>query len=63
MPSFPWEMGKENKRVNCKGFVLMENGPVGDITIGYDPPRRARVIPMVIHHHETHEDVEDDGSG
>ena len=23
--------------------------PVGDITIRYDPPRRGRVIPMMIH--------------
>ena len=35
---------------------------VGDITIGYDPPRRGRVIPMTIHQDEAHGDVEDGGS-
>ena len=35
---------------------------VGDITIGYDPPRRGRVIPMAVHQYKAHEDVEDGGS-
>lgn len=29
------------------------------MTIGYDPPRRGRVIPMAVHHNKAHEDVED----
>ena len=28
---------------------ISQFGPVGDITIRYDPPRRGRVIPMAIH--------------
>ena len=29
------------------------------MTIGYDPHRRGRVIPMAVHHNRAHEDVED----
>ena len=35
---------------------------VGDITIGYDPPRRGRAIPLAVHNDKAHEDVEDGGS-
>ena len=35
---------------------------VGDITIGYDPPRRGLVIPLVVHENKAHEDAEDGGS-
>ena len=35
---------------------------VGDITIGYDPPRRGRVIPTVVHPYKAREDVEYCGS-
>ena len=35
---------------------------VGDMTIGYDPPRRGRVIPMAVHQDKAREDVEDGGS-
>ena len=38
------------------------SGPVGDIAIGHDPPRRDRVIPIAVHQDEAHEDVEDGGS-
>ena len=36
---------------------------VGDMTIGYDPPRRGRVISMAVHLNRAHEYVEDGGSG
>ena len=36
--------------------------PVGDITIGYDPPRTGRVIPLAIHDEKAREDIEDGGS-
>ena len=33
-------------------------GPnVGDITTGYDPPRRGRVMPLAAHDEEAQEDV------
>ena len=35
---------------------------VGDMTIGYDPPRRGRVIPMAVYINKAHEYVEDGGS-
>ena len=35
---------------------------VGDITIGYDPPRRGLVIPLVVHDERAQKDVEDGGS-
>ena len=38
--------------------VQINLGPnVGDMTIGYDPPRRGRVIPMAVHQDEAYEDV------
>ena len=35
---------------------------VGDITIGYLPPRRGRVIPLAVHNKKTQEDAEDGSS-
>ena len=35
---------------------------VGDMTIGYDPPRRGRVIPMAVYLNKANEYVEDGGS-
>ena len=35
---------------------------VGDITIGYDRPRRGRVIPLAVHNEKALEDVEDGSS-
>ena len=32
------------------------------MTIGYDPPRRGRVIPLVVCYDKAHKDVEDGGS-
>ena len=38
--------------------VQINLGPnVGDMTIGYDPPRRGRVIPMAVHLDKAHEYV------
>ena len=38
--------------------VQINLGPnVGDITIGYDPPRRGRVIPLAVHNEKAQEDV------
>ena len=38
-------------------------GPnVGDITTGYDAPRKGRVMPLAAHNDKAHEDVEDGGS-
>ena len=50
--------------VEYKALNLMDVGssPVGDITIRYDPPRRGRVIPMVVNQYEAYEDFEDGGS-
>ena len=38
------------------GVIPSASGPVGDITIVYDPPRRGRVIPLVACYDKAHED-------
>ena len=35
---------------------------VGDMAIRYDPPRRGRVIPMVVHLNEAQEHINNGGS-
>ena len=43
-------MHVQNREFKNTGFV-------GDMTIGYDPPRRVRVIPMAVYQDKAHEDV------
>ena len=59
------------EEVLCDAFDLTVLDPsdrrgtdtyVGDMTIGYDPPRRGRVIPMAVYLNKAHEYVEDGGS-
>ena len=52
----------EEDNVMSYGCVYLHRSYVGDITIGYDPSRRGRVIPLVVHNEKAQEDAEDGGS-
>ena len=52
----------EDDRRDPPGSWQYASKCVGDMTIGYDPPRRCRVIPVAGHNEKAQEDVEDGGS-
>ena len=42
--------------------MLKLTAGVGDMTIGYDPPRRGQVSPMAVHLNEAQEHINNGGS-